>query len=343
MPENESEFVTSFKVAADVFKVIADAVYDEGGTDEHIRRLLTDAELRTEVAKKIAGYDPRLVREDEERALRRAISAGRFDRVHEDITARKFPPEADDVSEDIGLVHFDEELTTPQVIQYLLERSLRPAKLRALLKYAANHPEEQREFPIVALGTSWLVPGDGHVYPFLYGDRDNRGLSLMHQKSGGERWVERCRFLAAPIQREIPREKTEAEKLDLLIKAGQYDWESSEITAELFPPDPDDVAEGLELVQCTKVMTTPQVLVHLAERGLRPAKLRGLLRYGAENPEHQRHFPIFAIGATVKLSSGSRVCPYLTGSEEKRSLGLGPCDDRNLWIENCRFLAIRMT
>lgn len=55
MAKQKSEFVSSFDVAARVFKSLANAVMDAGGSDDDLRRLESDTKLRGEVGRLIAS------------------------------------------------------------------------------------------------------------------------------------------------------------------------------------------------------------------------------------------------------------------------------------------------
>ena len=49
--------MSSFDIAARVFKSLANAVFDQGGFDEDVRRIETDEKLCTEIAKLVVGND----------------------------------------------------------------------------------------------------------------------------------------------------------------------------------------------------------------------------------------------------------------------------------------------
>jgi hypothetical protein len=90
------------------------------------------------------------------------------------------------------LVHFDRDMSTENVLIELKSRGLRPATLDELLAYARKYPDKQKEFPIVALGVSYIWDGC-HDLPCLDWDGDGRGMSL---DWGGSDWNSCYRFLA---------------------------------------------------------------------------------------------------------------------------------------------------
>lgn len=134
---------------------------------------------------------------DRSQTLGDLISAGKYDWVNDDITQENFPVPSKDGTEEVEvvLVHLDECLTTDQVKAELDRRGLKPASIVELLALGSAHPELQREFPLVALGSSWRHP-DGYVYvPELWDDHGKRKLSLDYVHPG-DTWDESNRFVA---------------------------------------------------------------------------------------------------------------------------------------------------
>jgi hypothetical protein len=90
------------------------------------------------------------------------------------------------------LVQFGMDMSTEDLRNELKNRGLRPATLDELLAYARKYPDKQKEFPIVALGVSYIWDGC-HDLPCLDWDGDGRGMSL---DWGGSDWNSCYRFLA---------------------------------------------------------------------------------------------------------------------------------------------------
>ena len=67
-----------------------------------------------------------------------------------------------------------------------------PAPIEALLAYAAKHPDEQRQYPIIGLGSVAGVGGDRYV-PYLRRHGARRYLLLSWWDDG---WHDFYRFLA---------------------------------------------------------------------------------------------------------------------------------------------------
>ncbi|MDP3999467.1 MAG: hypothetical protein Q8P76_02640 [bacterium] len=126
------------------------------------------------------------------------LKDGRFDWINSDITEKNFPVnrrENGEVEMKVfttqDLVGETRNVNSEEVIQSLKEKGYRPAELPESLAYAKANPDEQRKYPIVALGSVWRdFDGDRYV-PFLY-DGGGRDLDLHWYDDD---WDERCRFL----------------------------------------------------------------------------------------------------------------------------------------------------
>lgn len=121
------------------------------------------------------------------------IAAGNYDWVDDNIIGKHFPISENGKAEVlVELVHFDRTISTDDATLELARRGLRPATLAELLAYGAKFPEDQRKFPIVALGTGAVMGGKRHV-AVLYRFGVKRYLSLGW---AGSDWDDFCRFLA---------------------------------------------------------------------------------------------------------------------------------------------------
>jgi len=125
--------------------------------------------------------------------LAQMIEVGKYDWVNSDITAKNFPTKGkgkDNLETEI--VHFGRSMSSEQVLADLDKMGLRPATLPELLAFGAKHPELQRQFPIVALGSVSLVHGNRGV-AYLYHDERERYLFLDWFDCD---WYDYVRFLA---------------------------------------------------------------------------------------------------------------------------------------------------
>lgn len=131
-----------------------------------------------------------------------------------------------------------------------------------------------------------------------------------------------------------------------LIAAGNYDCPNSDITPENFPLESDG-ADGGEpvLVHLDRTATTDEVLAELDRRGLKPARIEHLLRYGADHPEEQRQYPIVCLGSSLCLPRclprGRRRFPFLGEGDGVRELNLSWSGPVHHWRGVFRFLALR--
>ncbi len=117
--------------------------------------------------------------------------------------------------------------------------------------------------------------------------------------------------------------------LEDMIRAGNYDWVGSSIIQN-FPSNCDWGVHGVtaELFHFDRTMNSDEAIAEMEEQGYRPATIVELLAFGAEHPELQREFPIFALGSVSPSHPGPRCVPYLSSASSKRHLGLARFDDR---------------
>ncbi len=127
-----------------------------------------------------------------------AISEGNYDSFfHFEALMDYQPEQSGQVEVEAKLFRFKSSLTTQEILAKMDAEGYRPAELFELLAFGAKYPGKQREFTIVALGTS--VPRYGFTYiPCLTGGTDHRYLETTWGHEKNEPWehVERERFLA---------------------------------------------------------------------------------------------------------------------------------------------------
>lgn len=118
--------------------------------------------------------------------------------VDSDFTEEHFPFAPCDFGEfNPELVHLGRVVSTQEVITYMRGQHLIPVNHAVLLGIAGTYPHLQLQFPLVALGSSWLVPGGDRSVPYLCRDGDSRRLRLRY---GGNDWSVTCRFPALRIK-----------------------------------------------------------------------------------------------------------------------------------------------
>jgi len=185
---------------------------------EQLRLVNEDASLAERMVRSL-GEEPAVpdiyrIAVDWNRTLAQMIGAGNYDWVNSNITQENFPliaPSAEASGPDAGpyrtsagngsaeteavLVRYGKRMTTMAVEADLDRRGLRPATCAELLALGEKHPDLQRRFLIVALGSFWVGPGGYRGVPYLYGGSGRRRLCLGWDHPDGE-WDGHYRFLA---------------------------------------------------------------------------------------------------------------------------------------------------
>ncbi|MGD0977252.1 MAG: hypothetical protein ABR875_03095 [Minisyncoccia bacterium] len=174
-----------------------------GVTDEQIHELSKPegrdkiAKIAEAMAKAIASITAGIfsILLDYSLPLSDMITAGKYDWVNSDITAKHFPLDKSGgkVELDAQLIHYGKSMSSEQVISDLDSKGLRPALLPELLAFGAKYPDKQRDFPIIALGSKWRDPHGSLRVPDLDGGGSGRDLDL---RWFDDEWGGYCRFLA---------------------------------------------------------------------------------------------------------------------------------------------------
>ena len=128
-------------------------------------------------------------------SLAKMIKAGKYDYVNSDINAKNFPVARIGKVEmkNLELVHLNCNASTDEAIQEIGKRGLGLGDLPMLLALGAKYPELQREFPVAALGSSWVNRDGFRRVACLWSDDGNRRLYLDWY---GIMWCVHYRFLA---------------------------------------------------------------------------------------------------------------------------------------------------
>ncbi|MDD4994971.1 MAG: hypothetical protein PHW53_00650 [Patescibacteria group bacterium] len=202
MARKKSEFLSGLGTGYEMLKKLIDAVLAKGGGDEDLRRILNEPELVESMASLIvrktvaAVADSFSVTVDYSKSLAEMIAVGDYDFVNSDITAEHFPISGKGkVLRKLVLVHLGREATTDEALVEMKLRGLKPADIEGILAFGAAYPDEQRKFPIVGLGSSWVSADGYRRFPYLGGSDGGRELDL-DWGWGGIRWYGPCRFLA---------------------------------------------------------------------------------------------------------------------------------------------------
>ncbi len=196
MSRERSQFLSSSGIAFQIFKTIADEVLAAGGNDDDLRRVLSDKELATKIARVIMdGPQCLKVMVDYGQTLRKMVLAGEYDRVNDDITSKHFPVRGSGRKEvEITLFHFNRLISSGDAIAQMAKAGYRPALAEELLALGVAYKKLQKQFPIVALGSVWRNPDGGRDMPCLdWWDGLGRYLGLGWFEYD---WNGRCRFAA---------------------------------------------------------------------------------------------------------------------------------------------------
>lgn len=122
------------------------------------------------------------------------VAQGEYDWANSGINSKHFQTaKKGEAALNLELVHLNQVLTSEEAIAELKKRGLRHAEPHELLSFGVQYPEEQRKYPIVALGSVWQDWLGGRSVAYLRSCADGRSLNLACFDG---RWSVRCRFLA---------------------------------------------------------------------------------------------------------------------------------------------------
>lgn len=120
---------------------------------------------------------------DYNQTVEQMIAAGKYDWKNSDITEKHFPLPAELSGQKTAvsskLFHFNRDISSEDAIAEMDKAGYRPATLSELLALGTKHPELQRQFPIVALGSLWRLAFGLRRVPFLLVDGVERRLGLL--------------------------------------------------------------------------------------------------------------------------------------------------------------------
>jgi hypothetical protein len=165
MARERSEFVSGAGTAFELIKAISDAVRSNGGSDDDLRRVLSDPTgyLAKRIARILVDHTYK-VRVDNTQSFGDMVRAGTYHWVGGTVTAANFPisdgPKSEVAARLLdfdGVFRFDSDWALSEIA----EHALRPPTTAELLAFGAQFPDLQRQFPIVGLGAVWNYP-DGH-------------------------------------------------------------------------------------------------------------------------------------------------------------------------------------
>jgi len=256
------------------------------------------------------------------------------------------------------LVHYNKIMTTEQVLDALEAKGLRPATLEEIVSFARIHPELQKEFPIVGLGSSCRCRGH-HFVPYLDWDGTERCLDL-HDDGPGREWREFYRFLAVcksvPAKAEKPEEAGEQHFTVRIsyelppfaeLNGTVFDW-ASDLFSDTYTWEEHESVRGrvdrtpgersFLVKHFKREMHSDEVIAWADKNGYRVATHEEAVDFAKLHPNLQRQFSIVALGSFA-VYDGRRYVAVLGGGGAERGLDFDWFGGR--WSAHCRFLLVR--
>lgn len=184
MDPKPSEFLNASEISLEIWRTLIEAVLSRGGTDEHLRRIITDKTLQSRLARLIVPSAVGTifpVSVDYSRSLLEVILAGEYIYVNRDIKEERFPlteNEKGKVSLKLELIRLNKVASEDEVRREIKIQGYRSAKLREELAFGEKYPYFQRKYPVVALGSPWQNPFGYEVVPCLGMSESERALDL---------------------------------------------------------------------------------------------------------------------------------------------------------------------
>lgn len=113
--------------------------------------------------------------------------------IRKNPTEHLYPVPTGTIEQRITLVHLNRKAKRPEIIAEMDTLNVRPVLSPEFLALTKAHPDLQRKFPLVGLGSVWVDSDRRRVVLFACGSSDGRSLDL---DWGDGVWDEYCRFPA---------------------------------------------------------------------------------------------------------------------------------------------------
>lgn len=133
--------------------------------------------------------------------LEAMIAAGNYNWKDDDLTAKRFPIKGNGIVQfEACLFHFNRAIESKDAIKAIETADPKnpwvPAKTEHLLSFGIAFPDEQRKYPVIALGSVAKIDGRRYA-PGLWEFVSERSLGPLWLGRGrGREWGEHWRFLA---------------------------------------------------------------------------------------------------------------------------------------------------
>lgn len=132
---------------------------------------------------------------DYDQTVREMIKAGKYDGEYGPASTSPDGHYRGRANVDIVLVHISRSVESNAALRKLEEMHLRPVSLRELLAFGATYPEQQREFPIIALDSVRRDASRDHGDALIFCKENHRYFSYLYS-TNNQGWVPACRFAA---------------------------------------------------------------------------------------------------------------------------------------------------
>lgn len=190
-----SDMISGAGFVAELFVQLEAELCRLGWTHDRIHELVTKsgkddiAKMAKAMAEAAVGRDPFYTL-----SLAEQIAAGHYDWKNPDITAERFStPSVGTPVGELKEFHFNRDIEMDEAIRLMTAEGYEPSDIGELLNYGAKNPDEQRQYPIIALGSVCVRSGGDRCVADLHRHDAGRALHLVRVDV---RWDGRCRFLA---------------------------------------------------------------------------------------------------------------------------------------------------
>ena len=195
MAREKSGLLSAVGTALEIIRAIVEAVQDLGGSDDDVRRILIESDLRGKIAKLLVFKTLRVFKVicDCGKTLTEMINDGNYGYVDSNITQQNFPIQRSGRRQmEVALFHFDRIIVSEQAVAEMDKVGYRPATIEEFLALGASQPELQND-PMVALGSLWHGLSNKCFVTCLCWSGGDRDLDLVSYESN---WNEHYRFAA---------------------------------------------------------------------------------------------------------------------------------------------------
>ncbi|TSC60908.1 MAG: Uncharacterized protein G01um1014107_194 [Parcubacteria group bacterium Gr01-1014_107] len=141
--------------------------------------------------------NPYVISVDYNRSFKEAVKASRCDWFDSQISSFSSPATRKGTAEvKIELIHFDEDISTNEVLHDLDRMGLRPADLHELLAFGEGYPDISLRFPVVGLGSVGLGWHEESIVPYLFQAVGRIEQIALYCMETDYIWGPDCRFAA---------------------------------------------------------------------------------------------------------------------------------------------------